>query len=108
MPEDRREGPGGALLSGETKDRGEETRTLSRGNHGPWRRRRTPIFLALPLLVVALSFAVSGVASGASGGKAARLHPTAVRAPGGGTVTAAQSPSRPPAETEPSLLRRPD
>ena len=40
----------------------------------PWRRKRTPIFLALPLLVVGLSFAVSGVASGASGGKAARIQ----------------------------------
>jgi subtilisin family serine protease len=80
---------------------------LSRGNHGPWRGKRTPIFLALPLLVLGLSFAVSGVASGASGGKAARIHLGSTLKPTS-TATGAKSPSGELAQTDPSLLGRTD
>jgi hypothetical protein len=80
---------------------------LSRGNHGPWRDKRTPIFLALPLLVIGLSFAVSGVASGASGGKATRLHLSKTLKPTS-TSFGAKSPSGELAKTDPSLLGRTD
>ena len=78
---------------------------MSRGNHLAWRRRRTPFLLALPLLVVGLSFAVSGVASGA-GGAAARFTATPLTADS--TYVAAKSPSGELAQTDPSLLGRSD